>query len=503
MEGLPGLPGAVLSEDDKLTAFRAYLLGSCALDERAPYSALSRMRPAQGDLDPKNYIYGGAYLYPIGGLILLAKTLGLLHLTTDLPWYLEHPRHIARLYLCGRSLGLLAFLGILVLIPLWSRRLGWGRMAAGLATAAFCLSSLAFWQALRTKPHIYVAFWGLWGLYLLARHCQHGRRRTLWASAFCIGWAAGSFLPSASLCLAYPVFLWRPGPWRAWVGRVAAAWLIVAAVFALTNPYAFLSYETYLLNLMWHTSGQGWGFGVFRPDKAWRFLHTLIMHSYAFPLSLAGLAGLFWALRRGGFPARRLALTALLLAVGVGPILPLPRYTLFLGPVLALMAGGLLATLWQKTRAPRALKASILVGLYLPGLVVLGLNLRDAVWDQAWYAPTRTWLAAGGLGPGEDLGVFELPDPTNLPPLPFLPRRVVNLSGPCQGLTPPAWVAVNNHHWNNRQKWERHRWRRLYRLEVNLGWRRSYDWLLSIRPRSPARVAALIYRRVEPAGGPP
>ncbi|MBI4797332.1 MAG: hypothetical protein HY794_01040 [Desulfarculus sp.] len=297
---------AVLNQAEKDTAWRSYVLGSAAVDERYAFSVLSRMNPATLDFNPRRHNYGGSFIYPLGGLLYLQKALGLLHITPELAYYVEHPEQVARMYRTGRLMSVLSLLGGLLLLGLLGNRLG-GRAAATLAMLAYGCSSVGFWQALVTKPHLYAACLSFLGLYLLVRFQEEEHLNLLILSAAACGWAMGASLPAGALGLAYPILLYTPGGWR-WLGHTCLAGLVMLAVYLLTNPYVLISPETFAYTLTLHSSGRGFGYGVFGLLKMQEYLHDIFFKAYAFPLGLlGGLAALGLAIRGQGLE-RRLAI---------------------------------------------------------------------------------------------------------------------------------------------------------------------------------------------------
>lgn len=484
---------AVLNQAERDTAWRAYILGSNAVDERYAFSVLSRMNPATLDLNPRRHNYGGSYIYPLGGLLYLQKALGLINVTSDLTYYLEHPDQVARMYRTGRGLSALSLLGGLMLLGLLGNRLG-GRGAATLAMLAYALSSVPFWQALVTKPHLYAACFSFLGLYLLVCFSQEGGRGLLIASAAACGWAMGASLPAGAMGLAYPMVLYAPGGWR-WLKDTLLAALVMAAVYLLSNPYVIISPETFAYTLTLHSSGRGFGYGVFGLLKIKEYLHDIFIKAYAFPLGLlGGLCALGLALRGRGLE-RRLALLFILLTVLVGGTVATPRITLFTGPLLCLVAGlGLGGWLLGASWPPRPLKAALPGLLLLPGLFTLGLMAHDAIWDDSWRVPTRQWVRSAGITPQTSLGTFGRPDPTNLPPFPFLHNHLVDLFQYTDASQPPDYVILGNFQ-GDPHFWREHPLAGQYQLVATLGYRPSWEWLIDWRHPSEPRLAAWVYKR--------
>jgi uncharacterized membrane protein len=55
------------------------------------------MHPGRGDFDPRMYKYGGAWVYPVGGMLRAAAAIGYINpLVNDLAFYLDHPEVFGR-----------------------------------------------------------------------------------------------------------------------------------------------------------------------------------------------------------------------------------------------------------------------------------------------------------------------------------------------------------------------------------------------------------------------
>ncbi|MFH1060794.1 MAG: hypothetical protein V1797_19200 [Pseudomonadota bacterium] len=500
-EGLPRRrPDAALGPEGSRLALRAYLLGSGAIDERHIYHALSQMKPAQLNFDPHFYVYGGAYVYPVGAAICAGKLLGLINITTDLGYYLQHPEQIARMYLAGRWLSLAGYLAVMVVLGLWAMRLA-GPAAAGLAMAAWALSSLPLWMALVTKPHTWAAGWGLAALYLLQLQTEAPRRWRIWASGAALGLAMGSTITSGLLALAFPVLLYeRRRPW-AWLGQCLAAGLAALAVFILTNPYAVLNFYGYASQwiLEAHTEDASRG----SLGNTLVFWSRVLIGDFAFPAVLLGPVFLLARSFRGPVGQRRLGLAVLILACTLGGIFGHRRVALVLGALLCLGAGlGLEAWVLRGRWAGRRPRQALLLMIMIPGLCTQGIALSHAIGDDAWYAPTMAWLEQARPHLKEGLGVFGLPDPTNQPPAPWLETGLVNLHRHRAGQILPRCVLLGNYG-SDREHWQAHPWRERYRLAAVLGFRPSYDWLRAIRMESDARTAGWVYELTDAAPSVP
>src|SRR5439155_2065939 len=93
-----------LNETDSQRAeiVRRYRLFSYQPDEMITFSALRNMRPAQLDLDPRLYQYGGFWIYPVGAMVKAASILHLVQVG-DFEFYLDHPEAFGRIYVVARA----------------------------------------------------------------------------------------------------------------------------------------------------------------------------------------------------------------------------------------------------------------------------------------------------------------------------------------------------------------------------------------------------------------
>ena len=492
--------GAELSDVEKLRAVRRFLLSSSAVDERKPYIALARMDPRHGDLDPRGFMYGGAYLYLVGATLLAWETVGWLDAPRDATEAVDHPEQVARMYLAGRLPSLLAFLGVALLLLAWARNRECTREAATLAMAVWVTSTQPLTQALVSKPHVYAAFWVFAATYALHGHSRTQGTRWLAASGLCMGMAAGSSLVSAAAGILFPIVLWeRPGLrfWRR-LGLVLASMTVAVVV---TNPYVLVSPEQYLRTVLQMGSSGGSGHGVLDIGKGWHTLRDLLVRGYSFPLGILGAVGSLWQLIRGRCFLRRLSLAFWVLLLGVGSTDGRVRHMIFLGPWLCLFAGIGWVVLFQYVvrRARPAVAKGLTFALLAPGILFFAIFARDSLSDEAWLAPARVWadeLATFRTEHGHPavLGIFDRPEPSDHPPFPFLRAPVLNLVENRDPDARPEFVLVGSLYYGE-WYWDAHPLRREYALAYELGVRRTDSWLLGFRTRG-ERTRGRVYRLI-------
>ncbi|MBI4863042.1 MAG: hypothetical protein HY815_22675, partial [Candidatus Riflebacteria bacterium] len=153
VRGQTGGPGCLAEHPDILAGFRRYVIYSSDWDENTVVRALAYMRPGRLQLDPRTYMYGGLFIYPIGGLIAVAGKIGAVRLRPGLESYLEGPGDFGSLYVIGRLFVLLLCLAGLVSVWWCGRDLG-GPVVGLVTVLVFAtLPSTQAWLT-RTKPHL-------------------------------------------------------------------------------------------------------------------------------------------------------------------------------------------------------------------------------------------------------------------------------------------------------------------------------------------------------------
>lgn len=485
--------GSVFTDDNRLRAFRRYLVSGSGPDEREPYIALARMRPGELDFDPHGFLYGGAYLYSLGGWLLLLKSVSLLPLDPRVSRYIEAPDDAGHMYIAGRMLSLFPFLGVLVLLGRFGRNMG-HPFAGTAAMLCWALSTLPLNQAVLTKPHIWVAFWATLGVYLLHGYILRQRTRTLVLSSIAMGIALGSSLFAAVMLLFYPILLLRERGMRESLLRLALASFLCIATFLITNPYVLLNPESFRVTLTYHGSSTGWGYAAPSLVKSGAFLGDLLLRSFSFPVSILGAAVAVLTLGHGQPTWRRLAAAWIATLALLGTFLGVARIALFVGPILCLFAGrGAERLRAWKPMPLRVAGVILLVVLFIPGFFFAGLFAHDTIRDDAWVEATEDWV--NGFGPETIVGVFENPEPRNIPPLPFLACSLVNLDAYRGGPWDPEYILLGNYT-DDLEVWESHPLRSRYTLSRVLGYRDSMDWFLSLRTKSESRLAGWVF---EPA----
>ncbi len=503
----PSAIGPFLGRTEQIRTLRRYLLGSCAVDERETYVSLARMGERRLNTDPHGFIYGGAYVYPVGAGLYLMRLAGLVQPTRKLSDYLSDPAAAQRIYLSGRLLSLIAFLGTGILLARLGTKLD--RPATGtLAMIVWYIGTLPLNQSLISKPHVWAAFWLLLGIDLALPSSGSRDRGKVLLSGVAFGLAVGSSLMAITLAL--PVaFLagWKAERRRLW-SAVAVAFVAFATVL-LTNPYMLIHPEAYLATIRYHGSSQGWSYAIPGIRKLFALVEWLLVRGFPFPL---GLLGFFFAIAHAR-PADRvwgpLAIAWLIGFALMGLFVGVGRISLFLGPLLCLFAAAGLARLFAE-------RMRLAVATLLPGMVFALLFFLETAGNGASYGEIARLRDAGAFderaatGRSSDegapeteilVGVVDRPEPRNLPPLPFTSLRLVNLREYKGGASDPAYVVLGLDA-GDMAFWKTHPLFDRYRLVEAAGYPRSFEWFPHLRTPSEARLAAWIFEPVAPAHSP-
>ena len=229
----------VINETDAQRAeiVRRYRLFTHHPDEMVSLMALARMRPRAGQFDPGLYQYGGYWIYPLGGLIGGAAATGLVQLTSDEAYYLDHPEAFGHFYLLARLYVVAwAVAGMLVVASL-AERLGAGRVkwAAALTVAVL---PVVVNMAHEAKPHLPGAVLMLLAVRAAMQYAATADRRWWYGTAILCGLAVGTVLTAWPAVALIPlVALTVRQPWLHRLRDLLHGLYLAALVYAVGNPY--------------------------------------------------------------------------------------------------------------------------------------------------------------------------------------------------------------------------------------------------------------------------
>ena len=218
---------------------RRYRLYTYQPDEMITMMSLASMSPGEGDLDPKLYQYGGLWVYPVGALLKLGSIVGVIHLTSDKAYYLDHPEAFGRFYVAARLYVVAwALLGVWAVFAIVRRLTGGSLWAMAAGTLCYVVMPVVVNMAHEAKPHLPAAVLMLWAVLAAMRYVESGARRWWIATSILCGAAFGMVLSAWPVFVVIPVMmLMRKRSWRDALDETVAGGAIGGAVYLLTNPY--------------------------------------------------------------------------------------------------------------------------------------------------------------------------------------------------------------------------------------------------------------------------
>ncbi len=372
-----------LDEVERYDILHKFLIGSRGYDETSLLATIQRMYREGHGFDPRNYRYGGGFLYPAAAALFVGHLVGAVPASVPAKALLAGPERMRGPYVTLRVMSTLALIGAAAATGWLAQRRFGGQAWFGAAVAMVALSPLAVAFSHSAKPYALVTALG--AACLMAAHLyeQRGSRRWLVISASCAGWATSALVPCAPLVL-LPATIVLLDPSERWPKRLACclAWVILPCVvtFLVFSPYLMINPTGFLETVRGAAGdwGYGWHFGLEAPRQVVEGL-----------LRGMGLAGsvclpLAWVLaaRSTDRWERAAALTtAVGLVLGVCYFGPSPRFTMYLLPACVLLACGAARRLtdrsrptWQRVSAIGVLAALLSTNFVLAFDSLRGLN---------------------------------------------------------------------------------------------------------------------------------
>ncbi len=497
---------------------RRYRLYSRQPDEMITFRALMRMNPRQLDFDPRLYQYGGTYIYAVGAMIAVGAATGLLHVTSDVGYYLTHPDAFARFYVAARLLTVLFGAGLLIGAARLARRIG-GRRAGWIAAVLVAFSPVLLAGVVEAKPHVPAACMTVWAILAAIDLSRRWRRRDALRLGLLSGLAGSLVLSGWAVLAAWAAVAKRgrsdeatkrpsdEGKRAQGAGRRAqraggALGLLLLAlgvamgVYVLTNPYVVwhaLSDPAALKSNLGNTAGM-YRIGAL-PRGAVRVVRLLVESVGIGVLALAvlslvplarGQGRAFWI---AAGPAA--AMLAVGVAVGAGKPAEFARFLLIPAVLACVAAAGLLGRL-AITRPLAAILLTIVLLATMRTRAYVHSFIEDARRVNESRHVAARWIAAH-VPPAEPVGVIQEPAPYCVPPIDFAHRTVLWLPPtPPAGLDPRRLPAVLVCTADAPGSYAGAWWQRYYRLERMIPAERK--WL---SPITWANKLVLIYRRAE------
>jgi 4-amino-4-deoxy-L-arabinose transferase-like glycosyltransferase len=330
--------------------YAAIPLASRHPDELYIVGSLKNMSFSPLRLDPRHYEYPSLHIYLSAAAVLAGRTAGLLHLTSNREYYVDHPDALGRIFVAIRVLA--AFMGSLTVVWLYilGRLLGrpWVGVLAGLtlATTPAWVRDSHFMMV-----NVPMGFWLSGVAVCSVMICRRGEGLTWYilGGVMC-GLAASTKYPGI-LGLAMPVVAHACGErvsasrWRDHA-RPLIAGGVAATVFVVTSPFVLLHWTVFLAQTA-RTSG------------SLRTLQTGNLLAWAtsvgIPLAVLCVCSIAWFVIRAVRDRDPIAWICLawLASTLFIPIVSDSTFVRFMVPalpVMAYMAAGGVAAVWSSAR---------------------------------------------------------------------------------------------------------------------------------------------------------
>jgi hypothetical protein len=226
------------TDSQRAAIIRRYRLYSDQPDEMITLRALAQMNPGKLRFDPKLYQYGGLWVYPIAAILKGLTPFRLVHLTSDLAFYLDHPEAFGRLYVVMRLYSAAwGIVGGIVMFRL-ATRISQSQLIGATAAICYMLLPTVINGAHEAKPHLAGAVLGLIATDFALRAIETGKTRWAIATGIACGAAAGMVLSEWLIIGLLPVLAYFL-PTRRLLSLLFAC-AAALATYAITNPYVII-----------------------------------------------------------------------------------------------------------------------------------------------------------------------------------------------------------------------------------------------------------------------
>lgn len=249
-----------LRVEQGLLRFKLYSVDS---DEMVNIMALARLKPTQLNFDPHFYMYGGAYLYPLGAFYAALVKVSILDEPT-LPALLTNLDLVDRIYILGRLFVLVSVVAS-GFVLYRAARLFLPVVPAALVLLIFLATPMTITHSIVMKPHWWALLPTTIVLYYLIRLFEQ-RKWTIW-SELLVGLGCGVAVGAATTYAPFIVAVWLATLYARSKQMVPTRTLVIipsvaAAIFILTNPYVFLNYPAWQAEAAelagWYTANLDW-----------------------------------------------------------------------------------------------------------------------------------------------------------------------------------------------------------------------------------------------------
>ncbi len=223
-------------------------------DEYFIIKSLSTMKPGEFNFNPHQFTVGGAYLYPVGGLIFLLSKLKVITVVPDISYYFLNPQEIAKFYIVGRVITTFYGVGIILLVYFLLAKLASRKWQSLTGALLLLFAPLMLLNSLYMYVDIPGVFWIMACLFTTVLFMERFSFRRVFLAGIFAGLACGTkitflvafFIPLLGMALIY-------NNWKNFIKGVCLTFTGFFIMFFVTNPYFFLTFPAPLIELGQHT----------------------------------------------------------------------------------------------------------------------------------------------------------------------------------------------------------------------------------------------------------
>ncbi len=445
---VPSTGNVVLEQNDRVFAnlIRPYLLRTNHPDEQMAVNMLSLMKPSKLDFNPRLFQYGGVYIYPMGAYLEALKILNIIHVSGNIDYYMKNPSEMGNIFYYGRLVNIVFLLITVIFVYLTSNEL-YGGATALLSALLVSVAPALIFQTHIMKPYILSNMFTSMCLYFSAKMFKHpDNTKNAALSGITMGLVSGSMLVYSTM-ITIPLLACVFSK-KNIIKNMILILLLSAAVFAVTNPYAFIDSTAFLREM---TASKG--VYVAGMNSGWlRFFSGQLPYYYNHIFIVAAFLSTAFVMRTRKKEDLFLVFTALLHLLLMSYLLrnqkPSMHFTRFLLPSITLFSI-LVASVFHRLRGVSSLKYSFTTAFVI---LTSSMCLQSAVVVRNFYVdstPNSTRLSAGrwiteNVPQNTLIGIIGLPEPSTLPPISYSRYKLMlirDLKVPANTL--PNYLIIN------------------------------------------------------------
>jgi len=245
------MPGRTITlPEERLDILRTFHLQSQLPDENHTLKVVYSIKWKELDFNPRFFVYGGMFIYPIGISLKLCSMLGFVTLTNAIPFYLENPGEAALLFVIPKVWSAVVFVLSIPFFYIVGRNL-YNRKTGLIATALYAFAPISITYCHFLKPHAPALLWIVLCMWASTKLLRSDNIIWCMLAGIFAGFAGGMFVYSGAIILfslgayfaKYYSAIWRKG--FTYPQSISFFSLIVFMIigFVMVNPYWVIDYK--------------------------------------------------------------------------------------------------------------------------------------------------------------------------------------------------------------------------------------------------------------------